>query len=777
MRKIYLITFFLFVCQILFAQKATIKGTITDSKTKETFVGVNVIFSDSQGSTTDVFGNYLIELPAGKYLIKYRYIGYGIATREINLKAGETRVINISLMEETKLLDEVVVSAGRHEQKLSEVTVSVELIKAKMLESTNTTSIESAVKQVPGVTIYDDQASIRGGSGYSFGAGSRVLLLLDDLPLLTGSTGEAKWWIIPVENIDQIEVIKGASSALYGSSAMNGVMNVRSGWPTNKPETKVIAHSGVYMNPERDGLHWWGYKQPTFSGYQVMHSHKFGNFDVVGSVNFLSDNGFRETEYNQRVGANFKTRYRSKKIEGESYGVNGYTTRRWAASYLIWKDKDSVYSPASNPMGKINTYAVIDPFIVYYNKNNRHALKTRIYYSDNITDSEQNSTDMMYYGEYQYQHVFKGELVMNTGLAGTYSRSDAQIFGNIAHFSSSSALFAQLDKRWRKWSLSGGARFEGYRDGNQPMEWKPVFRAGLNYQLAKQTYIRSSIGQGYRYPTIAERYTFTSSEGISIFPNPTLKSERGWSGEIAIKQGFSVSNWRAYIDIAGFISEYADMIEFQFGAFLPSLSVLNVTGLPGDIQARSLKDTISKYTGFKATNIPRVRIYGIDATLAGKGSIGNVPVAFLAGLTVIEPLDLDTISLATKTTTDPILKYRFRTTAKVDVEVTYRKLTAGVSFDYFSNMVNIDKIFEDEVLINNMQPSPGKPIYIFPGLKEYRATHNKGEYSFDARMSWQMNANSKFSIIMKNILNREYMVRPGSVQAPRNITFQYAFRM
>ena len=63
----------------------------------------------------------------------------------------------------------------------------------------------------------DGQANIRGGSGYSYGAGSRVMLLMDDLPILTGDVNEVKWNYLPVEIIGQVEVIKGASSALYGS--------------------------------------------------------------------------------------------------------------------------------------------------------------------------------------------------------------------------------------------------------------------------------------------------------------------------------------------------------------------------------------------------------------------------------------------------------------------------------------------------------------------------------------------------------------------------------
>lgn len=92
----------------------------------------------------------------------------------------------------------------------------MDVIDAGQIENTHTLSIDEAVQQVPGVTILDDQASIRGGNGYSYGVGSRVLLMLDELPFLTGASSEAKWNFLPIENISSMEVIKGASSALYG---------------------------------------------------------------------------------------------------------------------------------------------------------------------------------------------------------------------------------------------------------------------------------------------------------------------------------------------------------------------------------------------------------------------------------------------------------------------------------------------------------------------------------------------------------------------------------
>ena len=74
----------------------------------------------------------------------------------------------------------------------------------------NATSLDMILEKTSGISILDGQPSIRGGSGFSYGVGSRVLMLVDDLPMISGDAGDIKWNYLPVENINQIEIIKGS---------------------------------------------------------------------------------------------------------------------------------------------------------------------------------------------------------------------------------------------------------------------------------------------------------------------------------------------------------------------------------------------------------------------------------------------------------------------------------------------------------------------------------------------------------------------------------------
>ncbi|MBL0342148.1 MAG: TonB-dependent receptor plug domain-containing protein [Bacteroidetes bacterium] len=294
--------------------QAIVMGLVRDVDTKEPLPGVNVVLDGVSGTVTDLSGKFRIEMPAGDHSVSFRFVGYTSQIKQVKVAQREVKIINIDLVPVSTLLNTIVVSAGKFEQKIEEVTVSMEVIKPTFIENTNATSMDVVMEQVPGVAIIDGQANIRGGSGFSYGAGSRVLLLVDDLPMLAADAGDVKWSFLPVENIEQVEVIKGASSALFGSSAMNGVINVRTAYPKSKPETNINWFSGWYGDSKREQLQWWGDNSQQFQGLSFNHKQKAGRFDLVLGGNVFKDDGFRQGETEERYRINANTRYQFKKL-------------------------------------------------------------------------------------------------------------------------------------------------------------------------------------------------------------------------------------------------------------------------------------------------------------------------------------------------------------------------------------------------------------------------------------------------------------------------------
>ncbi len=765
------------ICNIGIAQNAIVKGVIKDINSKESLIGVNIIYEKNQGVVSDENGAYKLTLPAGEYTIRYSLMGYSEIERNLFLTDNQLVELNIFLELEAKALDAVVVSASRFEQKISEVTVSMEIIQPALIESNNITSLEEAVQKVPGVFIIDNQMSIRGGSGYAYGVGSRTLLLVDDIPLLTGSSGEARWDFAPLENLQQVEIIKGASSALYGSSALNGVVNIRTAFASYEPKTSINLTSGIYDNPKRDAIKWWNTSSPFYSGVRFSHAQKFGNADLVLGANAYSETGYQENNEEQRMRVNMNFRYRSRKIEGLSSGINFNYMDRTGSQFLLWLDGNTGVWQANPTFQQSyhNTSFNLYPYITYFpNQNTKHSLKTRLYSIHNKNNTGQNNIDDTYFAEYQFQKTFAQSTTITSGVSGSYIESLSEIYGNDKHFGSNLALYSQLDKKlFSRLNLSFGGRLEGYRLDEDDLKFRPLIRTGLNYSIDEFTFLRSSFGMGYRYPTISEKYTATSSGAIRIFPNHQLLDETGWSSEIAMMRGFQISNWYGYVDIALFWTEYKNMIEFMFDYHNPD-SVTLVAWPNTD------PNYFQNWIGFKAENIRNAQISGIDFTVKGEGTFFGLPARLLAGYTYTNPIDADAKKHTNNTSTNSnILKYRFYHNLKLDYEIQYHKISLGINGEYCSHIINIDKAFEDTIRFPNGQAivSSDGPVFLLPGLAEYREKHNKGFLVFDIRLTWNVSDKIRFSAGVKNLFNKEYMIRPADVQAPRTYVVQLNIRV
>ena len=742
---------FLFITPFVQAQQAVVYGYVSDSATSEKLPGVNIVADSTKGVATDAYGYYSLNLPAGPHVLNYSFLGYKTQQITIQLTENDSLGIDIRLKSKSVMLDMAVVSAGRYEQRISDVTVSIEVMKPAFIHNINTMTLEKTLNYIPGLDILDGQASIRGGSGYSYGAGSRVMVLVDDLPMLTEGTDEVKWNSLPVENIAQVEVLKGASSALYGSSALNGVINIRTAYPDLEPMTTATLYSGIVARPKRKETVWWWDTNPLFGGFSFMHSRKIKDIDLVIGANALSNSGYRTENYDQQVRVNAKFRHRPKKINGFSYGLN--TNLQWQdnSDFLIWMDADSG-AFIQNPESTSPTYGHrfnVDPWVTYYDgHHNKHSLVSRYYdVTNNFNDDpDKNNASSSYYGEYQFQKKFKFNLNLIAGLVGKYGSTIANLYGN--HNSSTVAAYMQLDYRFlKRLTASLGIRWEHHTLDHAENESGTVVRAGLNYQAAKSTFLRASFGQGYRFPTIAEKYTATSLGYLKIFPNPDLESETGWSSEIGIKQGFTIRNWSGFVDIAGYWTEYDNMIEFTFGVYPPDT-----------VEFPSLDDV-----GFKSQNIGKARINGIDIGISGSGKVGHLPLNLFAGYTYMNPVDLSSDTLENN-----ILKYRYHHSFKADIDLQINHFSIGLTTVYQSFMERIDEAFEEPLLGN---------IYIFPGLKEYRQKNNTGHIIFDLRTSYSFNKFTKLSLIVKNLFNTEYMGRPGDIGTPLNITMQFSVKL
>jgi outer membrane receptor protein involved in Fe transport len=758
MKKAMHLLLLLLVSNSLFAQ-IKVSGKVTDQKTNEQLIGAIVKIGEA-GAVTDENGAYMLQIQkGGSYQVTVSFVGYENLSKKITLTEGADVTLDFPISEGNLLLSATTVTAGKFEKSLGEVTVSMDILSPKLIENVNTRRVDDVLQKVPGVNIIDGQANIRGGSGWSYGAGSRVLLLVDDIPALQADAGFPNWRDVPVENIEQIEVVKGAASALYGSSAMNGIINIRTGFAKSEPETKFATFATAYLPPKDQAKHWWsearGGGQPYEAGASLLHKQKFGKFDFAGSLYYYNQSSFQKDCYQKYGRFSAATRYRI--TDRLSVGVNWNYNKGSSNDFFYFggaTDLAYVGAPAAYTQSDKQRYT-IDPYLNYYDKRgNRHKILSRIYSVNNGVNNGQGNQSLLLYGEYQFQRKFENDLVLTAGIVGIGTKISAQLYGNQDYTSNNGALYAQIDKKIGRLNLSGGIRYERntiyapdtviftakYKEAtpNQGVitEAKPVFRIGGNYQVGAATFIRANWGQGYRFPTVAEMFINTSAGGLLILPNPKLTSETGWSSEIGVKQGFKIDGFQGYVDVAAFWTEYRKMMEFLFA---------------GDLNLG---------LGFQSRNVGDTRIKGIEASVAGQGKIGNLTASTLLGYTYIDPKFInfnaqrDTNS---GTANYNVLKYRYRHNFKFDFEIGSPKLSVGVAVLYNSRMESVDRALDIlGGLINSY-------------IKVYREAHNTGFKTVDVRVAYKFAPKIKLSLIGANILNEEYSYRPGLVEAPRNV--------
>ncbi len=739
------------------SSKIKISGSVIDSLSSELLYGVNLLVDDSIGVVTDLDGNFSLSVPSNSKKLRVSYVGYG--TKIILLEEGTSQQLNIVLKESLNELDVVVVSASRFKQKLEEVTVSVDVINARIIESKNCVTLTDVLKNAPGVQITDGQLNIRSGSGWSYGAGSRVLVMIDGMPLLSADQGEVLFNMVPLENVEQVEIIKGASSALYGSSALNGIVNVRSKMPGAKPETHISYFHGFWDAPKNPNIKWWGDSTRWKKGLNFTHLRKIGKLDLSISGSHFNDMGFVKEGVNEQTRFAINTRYNFNKI---TLGLNANYMYRSNGQFVMWSSDSTAYTPLEGTtLVNFGSRFYIDPSIVFFGEYTKHTLRSRIL-SRNVYYDYEDSTlikSLLTYNEYQHQFKKNNTSISSGLVATTFSGETGSYGGKLEGVNYS--IYSQLDQKLGDFNISGGARYEIY-DLDTIRISRPVFRGGLNYELIEGLNFRTSFGQGFRFPTITEMFMQGDIGPINLYRNPNLQPESGWTSELGVKKAFTFSKWKGYVDLVGFIMEYNNMMEFTFGAW----------GDPATNQLGGL--------GFRSINVGKTRISGFEFTFNGEGSINeNWGFGVLSGFNLSNPVSVYpdsvfvydrnnmgyTFNNTSSDTNGYFLKYRSRVSARMDVEFSYKKrISIGVSYQFNSKMNNVDGVFTSAVF--------NSPIGYDLGINNSMEKYNRGYHLIDFRVRVKLLKSTTLALMAENLFNEEYLIRPANFGSPRTFMAQ-----
>ena len=234
----------------LFSQNG-IQGYVRNSKTNEGIVGANVIVGNV-GTATNSSGLLTIgRLKAGEFSLEVSDLGYEKYQQKILVVERNRLELEIKLVENRIQLDEIVVSATRSENRISEIPGRISLITPERLSFTASQTTDEVLALLPGVQVsrsfglfsHKSSVTMRGLSGNEQ---ARTLVLIDGIPVNKADGGSVNWNLISTGDVERIEVVKGPGSALYGGNAMGGVINVINRRPSKSLEGFVNIDYGTY---------------------------------------------------------------------------------------------------------------------------------------------------------------------------------------------------------------------------------------------------------------------------------------------------------------------------------------------------------------------------------------------------------------------------------------------------------------------------------------------------------------------------------------------------
>lgn len=570
----------------------SIEGVVRDAENGELLPLVHIRLADTtMGTFTQFDGSFeLSGLRPGAHTLVATYVGYEEHRLErAVVRAGEKTTVSIALQPVAVIAGEVVVTATLKPQAVRLAPASIGVVTSKQIRERNITTFDQAFDEIPGVVVTRSSGanvqafSIRGASEVAGGGiGNRVLLLIDGRPAISPESGGALWNLVPLNSIERIEVVKGAYSSLYGSSAMGGVINVITRKPEVEPEKRLHLNYGFFNRAPASA----GYTAfNDFHTIEGSYSRRTGQFAYLLDAGWKANDGHREKSgfnlYNFYGKAAWQfSRNRFLQLSGNVNRIRNDTPATWFSTR-------QAYSVAPFRLDDYQDRRELNTDLYYYAlPNSRAKYSSRFYYYHNYSrftfddDPDNDSTNVNIGKQLVAESSVRTQRLGNVSQIDLYTRSshyiiagtdakwdhvaglpDTVLYGR--HQALSLGVYVQDEITFsEKLVATLGARFDHYNILRESIENNFSPKLAMAYNARKGLSFRMLLAQAFRNPAIAERFIkFEQGGGLRFRPNPRLRSEKlVLSVEMGSKVDIAPG---ASLDVALFYNRYNDLISFQ----------------------------------------------------------------------------------------------------------------------------------------------------------------------------------------------------------------------
>ncbi len=669
------------------AQTAVVYGTVRDERGSP-FQNANVVILGTPlGTLTNREGHYRLSgVPAGRIILSARFIVHVRAFDTLTVAAGDSAEADFTLRPSTLdnplpfvVVGPVVVTAAKRSQLLDQAITSVAVVSDTELARRAVNTVDEAVDKAPGVQFLYGQVNIRGSTGYVQGLGSRVLMLVDGVPANQGDRGGINWDLVPLEDVQRVEIVKGAGSSLYGSAALGGVVNVLTRDIAPGFHARVRATGGSYANPPYDV---WKFRDYTGAEEGLDATGSYGTELVRASVTgggWHSD-GYREQDRRDHWQTAAKLDWRP--LAAMRVTASGSWASDQYETPLIWctrggcDDRGQAYQPFMIDTAGRGAFTRSDKG--YVSATLERTASARLAWQargswlrTDFTDLQQGQDDFGVANRLGAELrgiarpadgrvVTVGAEIARSDVTTNIFTGDTSTTSTVVrtHTQSEFAAYGESEQMVGRARITAGARVDYIAVDGGGLSAVVSPRVGGVFATAHGAW-RASVGRGFRAPSLAERFVSTTIPPFHVIPNPNLRPETAWSAELGKVTEVS-SALRA--DAALFWTEAHDLIE-------PNVNLGTV-----QIQFR---------------NVARARLAGLDVSLAASPLTPRLTTSLAYTFLYARGLAHDTV---------PERPLAFRPTHLVTLSADYQwhTVSAGGDFRYTSRFERVELYPGDE---------------------------------------------------------------------------------
>ena len=567
------------LCMMLSAEASNtdthIYGHIIDKTTGEHLPYIVVVLKGTTiGVSTDNTGHYLMrDIPEGTYTIEVAAIGYKTQRRELTVKKGKSYEMNFMLEEDLIQIEGVIVSATRSETTRRMSPTLVNVVGMDVYDKTNSTTVAQGLSFQPGVRVENNcqncgfqQVRINGLDG------QYTQILIDSRPVFSALAGVYGIEQLPANMVDRVEVMRGGGSALFGSSAIAGTINIITKEPVRNSAS--ISHTTT-----------------SIGGSSAFHNTTDINASIVSEDNKLGLAIFGQNTSKDAWDANGDGFTELSKISGQTAGFRGYVktglyskiTAEYHHLEEFRRGGDNLNLPPHEAMIAEQTKHGINTGglkFEWFSKDQKHRINAFAsvqhinrdsYYGAGMDPNAYGNTlDLTWVGGAQYVYKFKDCIFMPADLTAGLEYNEDYLRDNMWGYGRQTdqtvriaSAYAQNEWKNEKWGILIGGRLDKHNlmDG---LIFSP--RANIRYNPTENINFRASYSYGFRAPQAFDEDLHIDNVGGTVSMirlAEDLSVEKSQSVSISADLYRNWGEWQGNFLVEGFFTDLDDVFALK----------------------------------------------------------------------------------------------------------------------------------------------------------------------------------------------------------------------